>query len=143
VSASYKAGTIYFATVFGLGFLLGTFRIFVLAPRLGTLIAVLCELPVMLTLSWIACRWIIDSLSVPAKIMDRTTMGALAVVLLMIAELGLSVLLFNRTISGHFEIYKQTPELLGLIAQLVFAALPVLQLIRSDGLAKTRHSYKS
>jgi hypothetical protein len=143
VSASYKAGAIYFAVVFCIAFLLGIFRIFVLVPRFGTLIAVLCELPVMLGISWVACRWIINSLSIPAKMMDRTIMGVVAFVLLMIAELCLSLLLFNRTISGHFEIYKETPELLGLIAQMLFAALPILQLMQPDDLAKTGHGNKN
>jgi hypothetical protein len=142
VSASYKAGAIYFTVVFCVAFLLGVFRIFVLVPRFGTLIAVLCELPVMLSISWVVCRWIVDSLSIPAKVMNRTIMGGVAFVLLMIAELSLSLLLFNRTISGHFALYKETPELLGLIAQVLFSALPILQLMQPRDLAKTGHNNK-
>ncbi len=49
------AGVLYFGLVFALGFILGTLRVLVLEPRLGSTGAVLLELPVMLAASWLLC----------------------------------------------------------------------------------------
>ncbi len=43
-----KAGVLYFAVVFGAGFILGPVRILWVAPRLGTRMAELLEMPIML-----------------------------------------------------------------------------------------------
>jgi hypothetical protein len=43
-----KAGLIYFAIVFGAGFVLGTIRTLWVVPRLGTRMAELMETPIML-----------------------------------------------------------------------------------------------
>jgi hypothetical protein len=91
---SVEAAIGYFAVVFGMGFLLGTLRVLLIAPRLGEELAVVVELPVMLTVSWLACGRIIDWLSVPAVLAQRFAMGGLAFVLWMAAETGVSVLAF-------------------------------------------------
>lgn len=54
-----KAGAIYFAAAFALGFVLGTIRVLWLAPHVGETAAVLAEQPVMLTVSWFAAGWLI------------------------------------------------------------------------------------
>jgi hypothetical protein len=129
---SYKAGIAYFAATFGLGFLLGTFRVLILIPRIGSLWAVLIELPVMLIISWIMCRWIIERFSAPNEVTNRVMMGTFAFILLMMAELGLSMFLFGRTFSEHFGIYKNVPELLGFFGQMTFGALPLIQSMWDD-----------
>ena len=48
---SAKAGVAYAVTVFAIGFVLGT-RVLLLAPRVGSTIAVSIEVPVILTASW-------------------------------------------------------------------------------------------
>lgn len=48
----------YFALVFGAGFVLGTVRVFWVAPQLGTRAAELAEAPVMLVVIFFAARWI-------------------------------------------------------------------------------------
>ena len=52
-----KAGLLYFALVFGTGFLLGPIRLLWLVPRFGTRIAELMEMPVMLVVIVLAARW--------------------------------------------------------------------------------------
>ncbi len=130
---SVEAAIGYFAVVFGMGFLLGTLRVLLIAPRLGEELAVVVELPVMLTVSWLACGRIIDWLSVPGVLAQRLAMGGLAFVLLMAAETGVSVLAFGRTIVQHFETYRTAPSLLGLSAQIAFAVMPAIQLYARRG----------
>ena len=46
----------YFGIIFALGFVLGTIRTLWLAPIVGTVGAVLIELPIMLIASWLVAR---------------------------------------------------------------------------------------
>jgi len=58
-----KAGVIYFALVFGAGFVLGPIRILWVVPRLGTRMAELMETPIMFVVILVAARWIIRRLA--------------------------------------------------------------------------------
>jgi hypothetical protein len=52
-----KAGVLYFALVFGAGFVLGTIRTLWIVPRLGTRMAELMETPIMLMITILVARW--------------------------------------------------------------------------------------
>lgn len=120
------AGLTYFAVVFAAGFALGMLRVLFLIPRVGEIVAVLLELPVMLALSWVACRWLIVRLPNPTRI-ARMVMGGLAFTILMGAEFGISTFAFGRSISDHLNHYRELSALLGLVGQIASAAFPVLQ----------------
>jgi hypothetical protein len=121
------AGALYFAVIFALGFILGTIRVLLIAPRLGEAGAVLVELPIMLMASWIACGWVLRRLRVGLGFETRLTMGGVAFALLMLAEVGVSVFAFGRTPAEHLATYRSASALLGLAAQLIFAAMPLLR----------------
>ncbi len=53
------AAAVYFALVFGAGFILGPIRVLAVAPRVGERIAELLEAPIMLTVIVLAARWIV------------------------------------------------------------------------------------
>jgi hypothetical protein len=59
-----KAGALYAIIVFVIGFILGTIRVLLVAPRLGETTAVIIEAPIMLAASWFVCRWCVGRLSV-------------------------------------------------------------------------------
>ena len=122
-----KAAAAYFAIVFSLGFVLGTARVLVIAPRIGEIAAVLLEAPIMLTCSWFAARWCIARFAVGSAASDRLVMGFAAFGLVMGAELALAVLLFGQTVAQHFGAYQRFAGGLGLGVQLVFALVPFLQ----------------
>ncbi len=124
------AGVLYFGLVFVLGFILGTLRVLVLEPRLGSTGAVFLELPVMLAASWLLCGWLIGLLRVSPAIGARLTMGGTAFALLMLAELGVSILVFGRSPAEHLATYRSWGAILGLAAQIAFAAMP---LVRREG----------
>jgi hypothetical protein len=125
----FKASVVYFAVVFAAGFVFGTLRVLVLVPLVGERIAVLIELPFMLTVSWLACRSIVTRFSVPTMIGPRLVMGGTAFALLMAAEIGLSVFAFSRTVAQHLESQMTTAALLGLAGQVGFALFPFAQMI--------------
>jgi hypothetical protein len=127
-----KAAIGYLAIVFFAAFLLGTLRVLAIVPRLGVMPAVLLELPVVLAISWVTCRWAIHRYSVPDTIISRITMGGLAFVLLMGLELGFSVLLFKQSVAGHLATYRTLPGATGLLAQIGFALMPLVQRCRGQ-----------
>lgn len=133
MAAALRAGMIYFAIVFAVGFVLGAIRVLAVIPQFGETAAVLIELPVMLALSWVACAWLVRRFAVPRRVPERLAMGGLAFVLLMAAEVGVSVFGFGRTLAEHVQAFQTASAQLGLAAQLVFAALPVVQMTPRRG----------
>ena len=133
-----SAAALYFAIVFAAGFGLGTLRVFVIAPALGEGAAVALELPVMLALSWLACRQVLLRIPVAPSPAPRLAMGGLAFALLMAAELVLSVAAFGRTVADHIAAYQTAPALLGLAGQIAFALFPLTQARRTPHRAAAR-----
>ena len=119
-----KAAAAYFALAFTLGFLLGTLRVTVLAPALGELVAVMAELPLMLTATWFICRQVVRHFGVPAAAGPRLTMGGVAFALLMVVEFTLSVTAFGRTPGAYFASLTTPAGLLGLAGQAAFGLWP-------------------
>jgi hypothetical protein len=122
-----QAGFIYFAMVFILGFALGAVRVSLVAPRVGETAGVLIETPLMLAASWLACGWSLRRLGLGRAIGPRVAMGAVAFSLLMAAELGVSVLLFGRSLSAQVANYQTTAGAIGLAAQVAFALIPLVR----------------
>jgi hypothetical protein len=123
-----KAGVAYFGIVFAAGFVLGTLRILVVAPAIGTTAAVLVELPVMLAISWIACRRMIRRFSVSDDWAVRLVMGAVAFALLMVAEWVLGIAAFGRTVAEQIAAYGTPDGMIGFVGQAIFAVFPLIQL---------------
>jgi hypothetical protein len=84
-----KAGVLYFALVFGAGFVLGPIRILWVVPRLGTRIAELLEAPIMFGVTIFAARWIVRRFAVPPAPSRRLGMGCLGLALMLVAEFTL------------------------------------------------------
>jgi hypothetical protein len=122
-----KAALGYTGVVFGAGFLLGTLRVVLLERWLGSVIAVLLELPLMLGVSWLACGAVLGRFRVSTRLGPRLGVGSLAFMLLMLAEAGVSVLGFGRTLAEHLATYRATSAQLGLLAQIAFALFPIAQ----------------
>jgi hypothetical protein len=121
------AASVYFLIVFAAGFVFGAIRVTALTPTLGAVIAVLIELPLILAVSWFACRWVLSRWPVRVAASEDIAMGALAFALLMAAEAALTVTLAGRPL-GDFFMRMATPEgMIGLLGQIAFAALPVFQ----------------
>jgi len=130
VFTAVKAGSAYFGIVFGAGFVLGVLRYLVVAPAVGERTAVLIEMPVILAVSWVVSRWLVGWFGVRGALGPRLVMGAVAFGVLMGAEAGLAVFGFGRTLAQHIAGYRETTPLIGLLGQMVFGLIPVIQLWR-------------
>jgi voltage-gated potassium channel Kch len=126
-SKASVAGLAYFGIIFPIAFALGTLRVLVLIPRLGELVALFVELPILLIISWVVCRRLIERIDVPPTLSERFVMGATAFAVLMLAEICGATFGFGRSLSEHFEQYWSLSGMLGLAGQIVFALIPIIQ----------------
>jgi hypothetical protein len=132
VFRAIKAGALYAVIVFPIGFILGTIRVLLLAPRLGDTPAVIMEVPVMLAASWFVCRWCVYRLDMRRTVPDRSLMGLVAFLVLMTLEVGLGAA-FGRSLVDQLAAYTSPPGAIGLAAQVIFATFPVTQIWRRCG----------
>lgn len=130
--AALVAGAAYAAVAFAAGFVLGTLRVLVVAPRLGELGAVALEVPVMLAVSWLACARLERRFAVPRAAGARLAMGATGFVLLQAAEVALGGVAFGRGPAEQLDALAHAPGAIGLVAQLAFAAIPIVRLARRE-----------
>jgi hypothetical protein len=121
-----KAGALYAIVVFSIGFILGTIRVLLLAPRLGETTAVIIEAPIMLAASWFVCRWCVDWLNVRRTVPVRSLMSLVGFAVLMSAEVGLGAVL-GRSLADQLATYGSAAGAIGLAAQVIFAMFPVFQ----------------
>jgi hypothetical protein len=117
----------YFAVVFAVGFVLGTLRVLLVAPRLGEMAAVAVELPVILASAWLICRWVMRRWAVPSDSRSRLLVGATALVLLLAAEIVLGLTLFGRELAGQLTEMTGGIGAVGLAAQIIYAFFPLMQ----------------
>ena len=121
----FKAGVLYFALVFGAGFVLGTVRTMWVVPRVGTRTAELMEMPVMLVVTIVAARWIILHLLVPSVSSARLGMGGIALGLLLVAEFGLVRLVRGLSIRKYFATRDRVSGTVYYVLLVVFAVMPL------------------
>ena len=122
-----RAGIAYFVVVFAIGFLLGIIRVTLVVPRVGLLVAVAFELPLILCASWIVCRKLVERFGVARTTSLRLGMGGVAFGILMIAETVLAVFLMRQSVAEHFASYGSAHAILGLAGQVGFALIPWVQ----------------
>jgi hypothetical protein len=96
-----KAGVLYFAIVFGAGFVLGPIRILWVVPRFGTGVAELMETSIMFLVIILATRWIVRRFLLPSTAPSRLGMSFIALCLLLTAEFRLMLWLQGLSISEY------------------------------------------
>jgi hypothetical protein len=130
------SAVLYFAIVFGVGFLLGPIRVFWLAPWLGKTAAVLCETPVLIVAMAMAARWIPKKLGLSRDLVSLAAMGIGALVLQQLADFAVGIGLRGIAAAEQFA-YLRTPAGLIYVAALVaLAAMPAL--VNRDRIARNR-----
>lgn len=121
-----KAGVLYFALVFGVGFLLGAIRTLWVFPRGGTRKGELMEMPVMLAVTIVAARWTVLHLGLPSAASIRLGMGGIALGLLLVAELGVVLWVRGLSIRQYFATRDRVSGAAYYVMLGVFAIMPLL-----------------
>jgi hypothetical protein len=119
-----KAGVLYFALVFAVGFVLGAIRTVWVVPRVGTRTAELMEMPIMLAVTIVAARWIVLRLAVPIMWSARLEMGCMALVLMLIAEFGFVLWLRGLSIREYLATRDPVAGAAYYLLLIVFAIMP-------------------
>jgi hypothetical protein len=121
-----KAGALYFLLVFGAGFALGTLRVLLVVPRLGARTAELIEAPVMLAVTFLAARWTVRRLAVPAAWTQRLGMGCIALGLLLAAEFMLVLGFRGMSMREYFATLDPVSGTVYYALLGAFAVMPLL-----------------
>jgi hypothetical protein len=121
-----KAGVVYFALVFGAGFVLGTIRTLWVVPRVGSRTAELMEMPIMLVVTIVAARWTVLHLSEPMMWSARIEMGCIALTLILIVEFGFVLWIRGLLIRGYLATRDPVSGTVYYLMLVVFAAMPLL-----------------
>jgi hypothetical protein len=115
----------YFAVVFGVGFVLGTVRVFWLAPQLGTRAAELAEAPVMLVAIFFAARWITKRFAIPSSATARLSVGLIALVCLLAFEFTVVLWLQGLTIRESIANRDPVSGAVYAASLILFALMPL------------------
>ena len=121
-----KAGLLYFALVFGAGFVLGPIRILWVVPRFGTRIGELMEAPIMFVITIAAARWVVRRLAVPSIPSRRLGMGCVALSLLLIGEFTLVLWLRGLSVREYLAGRDPVSGTVYYLILGVFAIMPLL-----------------
>jgi hypothetical protein len=121
-----KAGLLYFASVFGMGFVLGAIRTVWIVPRVGTRLAELMETPIMLVVTIVVARWIVLHLAIPSTPFARLGMGGIALCLLLIAEFGLVLWLRGLSVREYLATRDPVSGTVYYVMLGLFAIMPLL-----------------
>jgi hypothetical protein len=121
-----KAGVLYFALVFGAGFVLAPIRILWLVPRFGARTAELMETPLMLAVIIVAARWVTRRLAPPSTSSKRLGVGLVALGLLLVAEFSVVLWLRGMTIREYLASRDPMAGTVYIVMLGLFAIMPLL-----------------
>ena len=121
-----KAGVLYFALVFGMGFVLGSVRTLWVVLRFGARTAELMETPIMFVVTIVAARWVVRRLAVPPKPSNRLGMGCIGLGLMLVAEFTLVLRLRGLSISEYLASRDPVSGMVYYVMLGVFCIMPLL-----------------
>jgi hypothetical protein len=119
-----RPGLVYFLLVFGTGFVLGTVRVLLIVPLVGHRTAELLEMPLMLSATVLAARWITRRFPEPYSSAGGLAIGGIALGLMLTGEMAVGVGLRGMTAP---EIILNRDPVSGTtyyLSLLLFAAMP-------------------
>jgi hypothetical protein len=124
MGAVWSTGVAYFGIVFGFAFATGAARVLLVAPQIGDTAALLLEVPLLITVSWlVASRLLRNRAFQPGQC---AAMGLLAFLLTMGSEAILAYILRGQSADEWARTVATPLGFVGLTGQLVFAAIPFL-----------------
>lgn len=120
-----KAAGLYFVCVFGVGCVLGAIRTLWVVPRLGTRIADLSEMPIMVAVVILAARSIVRHFAVPSTLSARLGVGCIGLGLMLIAEFAFLLRLRGLSIQEYWASRDPVAATAYYLALALFASLPI------------------
>ena len=129
------AGLMYFAMVLGAGFVFGSIRVPLVVPRIGERWAELAEMPIMAAVIFFSAGFILRRFPTIRSPRRSLAAGALALVLMVFAELALAVVLQSQTLVEFLKSRDKVSGSVYLVLLLVFAVMPRLRLQSHQGAA--------
>lgn len=118
-------GGVYFALVFGIGFLLGTVRVLLLESRFGERWAELAEMPFMLIAITLSARFVIRQFPATRRA-SHLVSGGVALILLILMEFTLVIAIRGLTITQYFAERDPIAGAAYVLMLIIFAAMPWL-----------------
>jgi hypothetical protein len=125
-----KASSLYFALVFGAGFVLGTIRVLWAVPAFGARTAELWETPIMFAVIILAARWTVRRLAIPIEPARLLAIGFVALSLLLIVEFTVVLWLQGLTMREYFASRDPVSGTVYFVMLGVFAVMPMLVSLR-------------
>ncbi len=119
-----KPAILYFALVFGAGFILGPIRILLVIPRVGVRAAELMEAPIMFVVMILASRWVVRQFPEPSDLASRLAMGFVALLLMLGAEFSLVLVLNGISVREYIATRDPVSGTVYYALLIVFAILP-------------------
>ena len=120
-----RAALLYFAIVFGVGFILGPIRVLIVAPWLGEAGAVLCEAPILLAVMWYAAQYVAHRIGMPDDRSTMVTVGVLAAVLVPVADFTVGFALRGLTWDSEVAYLRAAAGFLYRALLVGFALMPI------------------
>jgi len=119
-------GMLYFLIVFGVGFLLGPMRVYLLEPRLGETMATLCEAPFLLIVIVLAARWLPKRFNMRMSAASLAAVGLGGLFLQQLADVVVGTLLRGITLAQQLSHLATPAGLIYMGLLLAYVAMPVL-----------------
>ena len=116
---------VYFALVFGVGFLLGTVRVLALEPHLGQRWSELAEMPLMLLAIVLAARFIVRRFP-SAQRRGYLVSGLMALLLLLLVEFSVVLGIRGLSITEYLAERDPIAGAVYVLMLIIFAAMPWL-----------------
>ena len=126
MNSTIKAGIAYFAIVLGAGFVMGSFRVPFLVPRLGERMAELIEMPLMFVVILLGARFIVRKYALPPRAPVRLATGLLALGLSLAAEVMLAAVLQDRSVVEYIASRDPVSGGVYLAMLVLFALMPAI-----------------
>ncbi len=118
------AAVLYFAIVFGVGFVLGPVRIFWLEPRFGKTIAAVCEAPFLLIAMGLAAVWVRNRFGL-ANTRGLIMVGVAALMLIILADTSLGFAMRGIAWADQISYLSTDAGRIYLALLMAFSAMPV------------------
>jgi hypothetical protein len=120
------AALLYFAIVFTVGLMFGPIRVFWLEPKIGEVLAAICETPFLVVAMIFASRWIPSVVGVRRDLVSLGLMGLCALAIQQAADLAVGVYLRGITPAEQIAHFATGPGLIYAGLLVAFTAMPIL-----------------